>query len=549
MCVTNWLPRGNDSRAHAFDGNANIQANGQTTFYTHGDGTHVDTVASLHLSEHTNHLPTYSIDMMPLGPAGSAVENGRRNFSILWEGLQPAKKPANDNNNNHQKGVEHDDTLDRTQMIIREAKRAAVAWVVVYGILFLGLLTYRWQTRAYYQAEYERKLAALEKITSMTTTTKNTTETPDIEPWWNQQEERVEEAIRDIQDLKKSQEEKLMKVKQQLAAAQTLSEELSAMDFSVEFNQKTARSIDSLTHVLERPSLAELSNTDVLEQLFTQAVEDLTAMAASADYVEWKSLQSYFSTDFPERLPSTQSVIHVEEMAPPSVPAEAARMSELEGHVKAVYDVLDKRSKLVAGANLPEALLPETRARLEQLTRQGIDEALDGIVSTLLSAKPVLDDFSTDSCLGDEEVVEIVEEGLSALQTRADLRNALRKKVMEMDPSATSIILDADLPPPMPKIPVHKTLNLRRVLETPLLMKLAPGIDRIVEMAGGYNDQLDQWLDSIAVSRESIGEVVVRLILEKSGEVEIPTLDAAKSRLPPHAQELLNKAHNVIFSS
>ena len=501
--------------------------------------------------------------MMPLGPSsGSAAETCRRNFSILWNGngLQPATQSAthsnhsnHNNHNNHPNEAEDENTRGTKEMLFQEAKRAVVAWVVVYGIFFLGLLAYRWQTRGYYQAEYERKAAAARatKITpKTTTTTRNRTGTPDIvEPWWIKQEERVEEAIRGIQHLKKSQEEKLMKVKQQLEDAQRMSAALSALDFSVESNEKTVRSMsESLETVLERASLAELSNTDVLEQLFSQAVEDLMVMAASADSVEWNSLQSYFSTDFPERLPSIQEpMAPVEEMTPLAVPAGAARLSDLEGHVKAVYDVLDKRSKLVTGGNVAEALLPETRAHLEQLTRPGIDETLDGIVSTLLSiAKPVLDDGSSaDSCLGEKDVIEIVEEGLSALQKQADLRNALRKKVMEMDPSATSIILDADLPPPKPKIPPRETLNLRRILETPLLMKLAVGIDRIVEMAGGYNDQLDQWLDSIAVSRESVGNVVVRRILEESGKMEIPTVDAAISRLPPQAKELLNKVHTV----
>jgi hypothetical protein len=41
---------------------------------------------------------------------------------------------------------------------------------------------------------------------------------------------------------------------------------------------------------------------------------------------------------------------------------------------------------------------------------------------------------------------------------------------------------------------------------------------------------------------------VVRRLLEESGKVEIPTLDTVKSRLPPQAREVLNKASNLVLS-
>jgi hypothetical protein len=341
--------------------------------------------------------------------------------------------------------------------------------------------------------------------------------------------------------LKKSQEEKLLKLKQQITTAQDMKIALDQLDFSAESTEeKIARSSESLERLLEHAALAEISSTAALNQFFVQAVEDLKAIVSSPENMDWASLYSSLSSDFPEKVPSEDTSV--------SVPAGAARMSDLEQHVKAVYDVLDKRSRLVAGGDLPDAFLPETGARLEQLTRQGIDEALDAIISALAPGKSASDNRSNGPCLGEIEILEIVDEGLLAMQKHADLRNALRKKVMELDPSATSIILDADLPPPTPKIPPRETINLRRVLETPLLLKLADGIDRIVEMAGGHNDQLDQWLDSVVVGRESVGGLVVRRLLEESGKVEIPTLDTVKSRLPPQAREVLNKASNLVLS-
>jgi hypothetical protein len=450
------------------------------------------------------------------------MEDFRRNLNQLREGLQPTSKE-----------MRSEEEIARKQMIIHEAKRAAVAWFVAYGICFLCLLGYRWQTKGYYQAEYERKIAALENDIPGTA--------PHALPWWTIPEERVEEATRNMLGLKKSQEEKLLKLKQQITTAQDMKIALDQLDFSAESTEeKIARSSESLERLLEHAALAEISSTAALNQFFVQAVEDLKAIVSSPENMDWASLYSSLSSDFPEKVPSEDTSV--------SVPAGAARMSDLEQHVKAVYDVLDKRSRLVAGGDLPDAFLPETGARLEQLTRQGIDEALDAIISALAPGKSASDNRSNGPCLGEIEILEIVDEGLLAMQKHADLRNALRKKVMELDPSATSIILDADLPPPTPKIPPRETINLRRVLETPLLLKLADGIDRIVEMAGGHNDQLDQWLDSVVVGRESVGGLVVRRLLEESGKVEIPTLDTVKSRLPPQAREVLNKASNLVLS-
>jgi hypothetical protein len=116
----------------------------------------------------------------------------------------------------------------------------------------------------------------------------------------------------------------------------------------------------------------------------------------------------------------------------------------------------------------------------------------------------------------------MVEEGLLALHRHADLRTVLQQKVLELDPSsADSIILDADFPMMQPTIPDRDTINLRRLLDTPLLTKTADWIDQLVEICGGYNDTLDQLLDSLA-GRESVGETLVRRLLKELGRVEIP---------------------------
>lgn len=469
---------------------------------------------------------------------GSALEELQRNFKQLCDGLQPPRKDPPT-----EKEIVH------KQMIVKEAKRAAVAWLVVYVIMLVCLLAYRWQTKGYYQAEYERKLAALENITMSTRK---------VEPWWTVQEKKVEEAIESIRELKRAQEEKFRGLRQQEKTLEKMKAEIDQLDISVGgSSEKVVKTSPSLNSLLDRAALKQIPNTKALSYLFNQAVDDLKAIVSlsESESVDWEAIQNTLSSEFPDRVASSQEssetlncpTANNDQGASASIPDEAARMSDLEEQVKEVYAVLNNRAKLREGA-IAEALLPETADRLNDSIEKRINETLNMIVSTVTAgSKASRDKRSTGSCVDEEDILGIVEEGLLALQMHADLRNVLRKKIVELDPSASTIILDADLPPPTPKIPARDSMNLRQIIETPIVFKLAGAIDIFVEMVGGYNDQLDQWLDSVAGGRKSVGEMVVRQFLEESGKLEIPTVEAAKGRLPPQVQDLLKMANDLPF--
>lgn len=491
--------------------------------------------------------PIQHIQMMSHSPSGSVPGEFQRNFKQLREDLEPSDPPT------------EEEDVARKEMIIREAKRAAVAWVVIYIIAFLCLLMYRWQTREYYQAEYERKMADSErKLIKLQNVPKKEkkakTPPPYVEPWWTNHEVRVEEAKQHAQELERLQEEKLTKVLQQLTSVQAMKANLEQLNFSVRPRPKASRPIEGLKNLLMQDSLAEVAVATELDELFHHAIDDLRAIYESAETYGWQILQAYLSSGFPERVPSIQEEVVPKKVVPSVIiPTEAARISDLEELVRVAHDSIERRPKLVDGGYLVQALLPDTATQLEEFVGQGISDAFNEVVSTLNSLSKAIPsserrrrESTPDSCVEEDDVLEILEEGLKALQQHADLRSVLRKKAMEMDPTATSIILDADLPIPTPRLPTVETVNLRRILETPLVLKLPGVIDGIVEMLGGYSDQVDQWLDSIVTGRESIGELVINRLLDESGKVEIPTLETAESRLPPSIQELLHKARKAV---
>ena len=98
--------------------------------------------------------------------------------------------------------------------------------------------------------------------------------------------------------------------------------------------------------------------------------------------------------------------------------------------------------------------------------------------------------------------------------------------------SADSIIFDTDFPMRQPTIPDPSKVNVWWLLDKPLLTKTTDWIDQLVELVGGYNDTVDQFLNSFA-GRESVRGILVRRLLEASGWVEIPHPQTLAQKLRP----------------
>ena len=138
----------------------------------------------------------------------------------------------------------------------------------------------------------------------------------------------------------------------------------------------------------------------------------------------------------------------------------------------------------------------------------------------------------------------MVDAGLKALVLNSDVRDALRTTALELDPQLKEddLILDADLPVPKPQIMNDDNMtviNLRSVIDSPLAMKSIEWIDQLVDLIGGYNDKLDQYLDSL-LSHESasVGEFIVERILHKAGLINVDIKHYGdKLKVPPVVQQ------------
>jgi len=187
------------------------------------------------------------------------------------------------------------------------------------------------------------------------------------------------------------------------------------------------------------------------------------------------------------------------------------------------------------------ALLPESIEKLEDIMESKMKIILEDIIAVADDLEGQLDQITTgvkgstssssssvgSSCVDTDLVHTLVEAGLQALLAHGDVREALRKTTLQLDPktSEDELILDADLPlideshiKSYGNDAMMKSINIRSKIDTPLLMKSVDWIDHFIDAIGGYNDGLDQYLDSLTDYRggNSVGELVVESILEQA---------------------------------
>lgn len=464
--------------------------------------------------------------------------------SLLWQGLTSHGQdnlPSIPTNAEAEEDTEH---LTSREMILREFGRAARAWMVIYAIGFACLLGLRFQARDFYKADYQRKLALQEKAAAIAAAGE----------WWKPHEATIQKLSVDLRQLAKENDSVLKMVGQQQDAVRALKAVVDSLDLDQTsgIDQTDVNLSPNLLRLLQEESLANQHDSRALASLFSSSIRDLEALvsASKESNLNWTTLQAQlseqtFGTKVDSRLPDgfvcpseTSETVAV---STPEPPKNAARQSDVDQRMHKVQAMIAHRPS--NGINT--ILLSSTKQKLQDETLlPQLKTILDSFVSVSneIAVSRKRQGKTGGSCWTQEEVESIVEEGLLALQTGRDLRNVLRKKVLELDASTTFIILDADLPPSLPKIPEASSVNLRRLVDTPLLQQVGPAVDQLVDLGGGYNDDLDQWLDSLAGTRESVGDVFVTYLLKASSQVEVPTWKTfVKEYVPTRLQGILAK--------
>ncbi|GKY98504.1 hypothetical protein MPSEU_000807500 [Mayamaea pseudoterrestris] len=134
---------------------------------------------------------------------------------------------------------------------------------------------------------------------------------------------------------------------------------------------------------------------------------------------------------------------------------------------------------------------------------------------------------TTDTCpVTNETIVAMVEAGLDALYRKQDIRRAVgvMASTSAQQHNESSLILGAVLDEPWkpPRALYSESVNLRRVIDKPILKLAAKWIDNGLDLVGGHSDFIDSKVDSFTGGRDEFGSICIEYLLRQSGKVDMP---------------------------
>lgn len=407
---------------------------------------------------------------------------------------------------------------------------------------------------------------------------------------FSRHESTLDELINDYQRKDASNKILIRQLEEQIKQVQEYSENIKSMqlpssssdddDVNVDDDDQKQQQNENNIPVKQLMKAFQMERMDYfsdhdLEHVLGGALRELESYVANSSTVDWNPLYNIAEyKHFPRKQPSTVTwkcnannnsivkPIKKRKQRKLQIPSHAARIDDLANRIEVIDETIRQRSHIIHGKtdqeheeNMKLLLQPDSMKTVSREFSTRTRSVFTHIISVAerlkqndASLAKEIENKPKASCHTEELVTELLDEGLLAIRTKADLRNVIRKKLMEIDTSedTSSIILDADLPMTLPhQIMDDETMNLRRIIDTPMLTKATDWIDMIIEATGGYADSWDQFVDSYASSRESIGEKIINNILYQSSTIDIPTRKKLWNSLPRDVKRFLFKQRIV----
>ena len=289
-----------------------------------------------------------------------------------------------------------------------------------------------------------------------------------------------------------------------------------------------------LRQLLEKENLEDaypLENS--LRPAFREAILELQQnMDLGMSNLDWKRLQSEFkSITIPERplvevLPSG-----CEAMASKESDETSPTENDMNEQIHKIRELAAKRWKVLDGSGNVALQLPfsfKKSVQSLQVKREQMLTELDASRLQIAKERDVLKseaeigDNITRQCIKSQDVLPWLEDGLHAYFRGRDPRQAVLRRVIEaypaVDTSEALIELQSDNSGPGRATPK----NLRQLLDSPLMMESARGINTIIDSMGGYSDWFDQYIDGLGV--DDVGKVFIQALMQKAGSVKLPPI-------------------------
>eukprot|EP00977_Amphora_coffeiformis_P016918 scaffold5364_cov164-Amphora_coffeaeformis.AAC.16 len=305
--------------------------------------------------------------------------------------------------------------------------------------------------------------------------------------------------------------------------------------------------------------LGDIGNTKDLQKAFSSVSEAMdTYLEEAGESTQWASINQLFrDASYPDKASKVSAcpVIPDNDVKEEDSPAKEENSESADEEANkdtpaaTEEDVAARQNEIRAvwEALYEDRVLPVSDGEIKRLekVRQGLvdkwmqrvqeslDDALDKVELAIAEAqRDAVDDEglvtevvgedeegTNAKCAKTDDVLAVIEAGIDAVHRKQNLQEALRQAMSDRDRGLGDVILDADLPLGESRPQAMGPSTLRQYLDSALLTHDVPQlIHAIVDLAGGYHDELDKLIDSLP---ENVGEVAVQHVLDTAGSVNL----------------------------
>lgn len=271
---------------------------------------------------------------------------------------------------------------------------------------------------------------------------------------------------------------------------------------------QTSPELSSFQQLMKLATLSDIEENRLLE-MAENMQKEVDVIAASNATISWPRVISIATARYERKDPTRTCP------SPQPIDPSIARESHLYQKFQQAEKILKQRAEAIPPILHQERVVTELRERASNPPPAPKTTQNDGRM-----------------CVSQQDVEELMDEGLEALKRRQDLRRVLIRSVLsKFEVNKQDLILDAPLDAPkQPVATAPSTINLRQVMDVPLLKEMESWIDLALDHVGGHFDSLDQLVDKLAADESSVGKVLISKLQTLAGKIDIPNIWAYKSK-------------------
>ena len=188
------------------------------------------------------------------------------------------------------------------RQVAKEAVRAMIIWFVIYLVLFIILLGYKWQTKTYY-AENPNPSPITQSVVKNVIKTVKKTNKNDL----SQHEKTLKATIKAYEKAAKGHQSELKELQETTKILHEYHDKIWALNLANEkpSSETMKLEIDTLKDLLETQTISSMEDPT---PSFQKANKELEGLISNKDIVDWQAVKEIFQKEFPDKLASRNNV-------------------------------------------------------------------------------------------------------------------------------------------------------------------------------------------------------------------------------------------------